>query len=81
MAAMRTEVQILKFKKHPTGKIKKCLKCDEEVNKKSSYCHKPLLRYGMPGRMSCSMVVGCFMLDYWLAFTGGHTAWWKVASP
>lgn len=32
MTAMRTEVHIVKYKSHPTGKIRNCLKFDEEVN-------------------------------------------------
>ena len=32
MAAMRTEIHIVKFKSHPTGKIRGCLRCNEEVN-------------------------------------------------
>ena len=32
MAAMRTVVYIVKFKSHPTGKIRNCLKFNEEEN-------------------------------------------------
>ena len=33
IAAMRTEIHIVKFKSHPTGKIRGCLRCNDEVNK------------------------------------------------
>ena len=32
LAAMRTEVHIAKLKSHPTGKVRNCLKCDDELS-------------------------------------------------
>ena len=46
MAAMRTEVHIAKHKSHPHGKIRKCLKCDEEVNNtEHSLFHCPVVKF------------------------------------
>ena len=32
LAAIRTEVHITKLKSHPAGKVRNCLKCDDEIN-------------------------------------------------
>ena len=32
MAAIRTEIHTVKFKSHPTGTVRYCLKCDDKIN-------------------------------------------------
>ena len=32
MAVLRTEIHIVRFKSYPTGAIRHCLKCDDEIN-------------------------------------------------
>ena len=46
MAAMRTESHIVKFKSHPTGKIRGCLGCNGEANNTEHVLyHCPLARF------------------------------------
>ena len=46
MAAIRIEIHLVKFNSHPTGTVRYCLKCDEEIdNKLHTFFHCPVATF------------------------------------
>ena len=46
MVALRTKIPIVRFKSHPTGAIRHCLKCDDEINNKvHNFYHCPVATF------------------------------------